>query len=107
MTAPTPTIGGLIDGEGAMWTDPLAHFVSLALFGDIQHDSEFLKGHRAAGGHVTSHPHTRQRLSLYRSYLYQIILTEAVPRWTTGAGRDNLTNLVTAKLLSELAALTA
>ena len=28
-------IGGLIDAERAFWGDPLAEFVSLALFGDI------------------------------------------------------------------------
>lgn len=107
MSASTPTIGGLIDGERAMWADPLADFVSLALFRDIEQDSAFLNGYRAAGGQVTFDSHARQRLSLYRSYLYLIMLTEAVPRGTTGSEHDSLTNLVTAELLSELAALTA
>jgi len=107
MTAPTPTIGGLIDGERAMWADPLTDFVSLALFRDIEEDTAFVNGYCAAGGQVTFDSPTRQRLSLYRSYLYLIMLTEAVPRGTTGGEHDSLTNLVTAQLLSELAALTA
>ena len=51
-TAPTPTIGGLIDGERAMWADPLADFVSLALFRDIEQDGAFLHGYRTAGGRI-------------------------------------------------------
>ena len=69
MSAPTPTVGGLIDGERAMWADPLADFVSLALFRDIEQDIAFLNGYRAAGRQVTFDSHARQRLSLYRSYL--------------------------------------
>jgi len=106
MTAPTPTIGGLIDGERAMWADPLADLVSLALFRDIEQDSAFVNGYRAAGGHVTFDQHARQRLSMYRSYLYLIMLTEAVPRGTTGREHETITNLVTTKLRSELATLT-
>jgi aminoglycoside phosphotransferase (APT) family kinase protein len=107
MATPTPTIGGLIDGERAMWADPLADFISLALFRDIEQDNAFLNGYRTAGGEVTFDAHARQRLSMYRSYLYLIMLTEAVPRGTTGTEHDTTTNLVTTKLLSELAALTA
>jgi aminoglycoside phosphotransferase (APT) family kinase protein len=107
LAAPTPAIGGLIDGERAMWADPLADFVSLALFRDIERDSAFLHGYRTAGGHVTFDAHARQRLSMYRVYLYLIMLTEAVPRGTLGSEQDATTNLVTTKLLTELAALTA
>ena len=35
-------IGALIDAERAFWGDPLAEFVSLALFGDIERDTAFL-----------------------------------------------------------------
>jgi aminoglycoside phosphotransferase (APT) family kinase protein len=80
-------IGGLIDAERAFWGDPLAEFVSLALFGDIEQDAAFLRGYRSAGGTVTFDAATRQRLVLYRAYLYLIMWVEAVPR---GYGPERL-----------------
>jgi aminoglycoside phosphotransferase (APT) family kinase protein len=73
-------IGALIDAERAFWGDPLAEFVSLALFGDIEQDSAFLDGYRSVGGTATFDPAARQRLSLYRAYLYLIMWVEAAPR---------------------------
>jgi aminoglycoside phosphotransferase (APT) family kinase protein len=73
-------IGALIDAERAFWGDPVAEFVSLALFGDIEQDPAFLHGYRAAGGMVTFDAATRLRLSLYRAYLYLIMWVEAGPR---------------------------
>jgi hypothetical protein len=73
-------VGGLIDAERAFWGDPLAEFVSLALFGDIEEDAAFLRGYRAAGGAVTFDAATRHRISLYRAYLYLIMWVEVVPR---------------------------
>jgi aminoglycoside phosphotransferase (APT) family kinase protein len=73
-------IGALIDAERAFWGDPLAEFVSLALFADIEQDTAFLHGYRAAGGTVTFDLAARQRLSLYRAYLYLIMWVEAAPR---------------------------
>jgi aminoglycoside phosphotransferase (APT) family kinase protein len=73
-------VGALIDAERAFWGDPVAEFVSLALFGDIEQDPAFLHGYRAAGGTVTFDAATRQRLSLYRAYLYLIMWVEAEPR---------------------------
>jgi fructosamine-3-kinase len=73
-------IGALIDAERAFWGDPLAEFVSLALFGDIERDTAFLDGYRTAGGTVTFDVATRRRLSLYRAYLYLIMWVEAIPR---------------------------
>ena len=81
-------IGALIDAERAFWGDPLAELVSLALFGDIEQDSAFLQGYRAAGGTVTFDQATRQRLSLYRAYLYLIMWVEAVPRQCSRERRD-------------------
>jgi len=75
-----PRIGALIDAERAFWGDPLAEFVSLALFGDIETDMAFLDGYRSAGGAVTFGPATRLRLALYRSYLYLIMWVEVAPR---------------------------
>ena len=80
-------LGALIDAERAFWGDPLAEFVSLALFGDIERDTAFLDGYRRAGGTVTFDVAARQRLSLYRTYLYLIMWVEAVPRQ---ASRDRL-----------------
>lgn len=75
-----PRVGGLIDGERMFWGDPLADFVSLALLGNIEDDPEFLTGYQEGGGQVEFTSAARQRLALYRSYLYLIMLTETVPR---------------------------
>ncbi|MFD6552036.1 phosphotransferase family protein [Streptomyces sp. NPDC058398] len=75
-----PRIGGLIDGERMFWGDPLADFVSLALLGNIRQDTDFLTGYQEGGGVVAFDGATRQRLALYRSYLYLIMLIETVPR---------------------------
>jgi aminoglycoside phosphotransferase (APT) family kinase protein len=75
-----PRIGGLIDGERMFWGDALADFVSLALLGDIKRDEDFLTGYQAAGGRAEFDTPARQRLALYRSYLYLIMLVETVPR---------------------------
>ncbi|MTE17716.1 phosphotransferase [Streptomyces sp. TRM43335] len=74
------TLGGVIDAERMFWGDPVAEFVSLALFGDIERDDAFLTGYAAAGGGVTFTDSVRLRLHLYRCYLYLIMLVEAVPR---------------------------
>lgn len=73
-------IGALIDAERAFWGDPLAEFVSLSLFDDMERDDAFLEGYRTAGGTVTFDASARRRLTLYRSYLYLIMWVEAVPR---------------------------
>lgn len=89
-----PRVGGLIDAERAFWGDPLAEFVSLALFADIEDDAAFLRGYRAAGATVTFDAAARLRLSLYRVYLYLIMWVEAVPRKSSAARRDRLRQLV-------------
>ena len=80
-------IGALIDAERAFWGDPLAEFVSLALYGDIELDTAFLAGYRGAGGAVTFDVEARRRLSLYRAYLYLIMWVETAPR---GFGQEFL-----------------
>ncbi|MEV6505309.1 aminoglycoside phosphotransferase family protein [Streptomyces sp. NPDC051642] len=79
-TTGTPRVGGLIDGERMFWGDPLADFVSLALLGDIRTDEAFLAGYREAGGRAEFDRSAGLRYALYRSYLYVIMLAEAVPR---------------------------
>ena len=69
-------VSGLIDGERMFWGDPLADFASLALFGDIEADADFLAGY----GTVHFGPSERRRLALYRAYLYLLMLVESVPR---------------------------
>ena len=98
----TVRISGLIDAERAFWGDPLADFVSLALLDDIHRDEEFLAGYREAGGPAALDASSSVRLSLYRSYLYLIMLVEAVPR-QYGAGTDEwLNRRVAPALASEL-----
>ena len=97
-----PRIGGLIDAERALWGDPLADFVSLALLGDIRQDEAFLAGYRDAGGPARLDASSRVRLALYRSYLYLIMLVEAVPRGYDASRRGWLERRVTPVLAAEL-----
>ena len=83
-------ISALIDAERAMWGDPLAEFVSLDLFGNIERDAAFLDGYRRAGGVVTFDAAARQRLALYRAYVYLIMWVETAPR---GFGQELLDRL--------------
>ena len=64
--------------------------IAQALFGDIELDVAFLDGYRGAGGTVIFDVAARQRLSLYRAYLYLIMWVETVPR---GAGPELLDRL--------------
>jgi aminoglycoside phosphotransferase (APT) family kinase protein len=97
-----PRIGGLIDAERAFWGDPLAEMVSLALFGDIERDTAFLRGYRSAGGTVTFDAPARCRLSLYTAYLYLIMLVEAEPRAFDDEHRAWLARMVFAPLAAML-----
>ncbi len=75
------TIGGIVDGERMFWGDPVADFVSLALFGNMAEDEDFLAGYADGGGRpVEFDASVRLRLALYRCYLYLIMLVETVPR---------------------------
>ncbi len=85
---------GLIDAERAFWGDPLAEFVSLALFGDPEQDAALLDGYRAAGGTVCFDDAGRLRLALYRTYLYLIMWVEATPRGFDAGARSRLVSLV-------------
>jgi aminoglycoside phosphotransferase (APT) family kinase protein len=102
---PDPTVGGFVDGERAFWGDPVADFVSLALFGNIEDDTSFLAGYRAAGGQVTFDASVRRRLALYGTYLDLLMLVEGAPRAYSGQRREALVALVTKQLLGRLAIL--
>ncbi|WP_428957423.1 phosphotransferase family protein [Streptomyces sp. cg35] len=101
------TIGGVIDGERMFFGDPVADFVSLALFDDIEHDEDFLAGYTAAGGRADFTGAVRLRYQLYRSYLYLIMLVETVPRRYTAAHRTWTWNHAGKELAASLAAISS
>ncbi|MEV6236098.1 aminoglycoside phosphotransferase family protein [Lentzea sp. NPDC051838] len=76
---------GLVDGERAFWGDPVAEFVSLALFGSIEDDGDFLGSY---GFEFTDS--ARIRLASYQAYLYSIMLVERVPRGSSDPAMERL-----------------
>ncbi|MFS8097113.1 aminoglycoside phosphotransferase family protein [Lentzea alba] len=89
---------GLVDGERAFWGDPVAEFVSLALFREIEDDEDFLT---AYGFEFTDS--ARVRLATYQAYLYSIMLTERVPRGLTDREVERLIREALDKALAVLA----
>jgi aminoglycoside phosphotransferase (APT) family kinase protein len=89
---------GLVDGERAFWGDPVAEFVSLALFGSIESDVDFLTSY---GFEFTDS--ARVRLAAYQAYLYSIMLVERVPRGSTDAAMEGLITDGLARALDVLA----
>jgi aminoglycoside phosphotransferase (APT) family kinase protein len=80
-----PRLVGVIDPERAFWGDPLADLVTIALFADVEDDADFLAGYSLVG--YGSGPFTssmRERIRLYRVYLYLIMIIEGVPRGYSG-----------------------
>ncbi|NED06634.1 aminoglycoside phosphotransferase family protein [Streptomyces sp. SID6648] len=97
------TIGGVIDGERMFWGDPVADFVSLALFGDIERDRDFLAGYAEARGRELKFTDAlRTRYALYRSYLYLIMLVETVPRAVGSEAAEQTWELVAPHLVDAL-----
>jgi aminoglycoside phosphotransferase (APT) family kinase protein len=98
------SIGGIVDGERMFWGDPVADFVSLALFGDMEKDEDFLAGYADGSGRpVVFDASVRLRLALYRCYLYLIMLVETVPRRASQEDRDWAWTHVAPQLESALA----
>ncbi|CAM3935012.1 phosphotransferase family protein [Kibdelosporangium persicum] len=91
-------ITGLIDGERAFWGDPVAEFVSLALFGDIRQDKAFLAGY----GPLRFTESVAFRLAFAKVYLYLIMLVESVPR---GNSDETMHRLITRGLTDAAARL--
>jgi len=91
------TISGLIDGERAMWADPIADFVSVAIFGDISDDSDFLEGYGddsdPRGKPFIITPRINTRLAMYKAYLDLIMLVEAAPRGYAAGEHDEVLQL--------------
>ncbi|HEY3480059.1 MAG TPA: aminoglycoside phosphotransferase family protein, partial [Streptomyces sp.] len=79
-------VSGIIDAERAFWGDPVAEFVSLTLFRDL--DPELVEGYRAAGGPAPFDAPARRRLALYHVYLDLIMVAEMVPRKDQDADRE-------------------
>ncbi|MFE7403990.1 phosphotransferase family protein [Streptomyces sp. NPDC057557] len=98
------TIGGIIDGERMFWGDPVADFVSLALFADMEEDEDFLAGYGSGRGQpLVFDASVRLRLALYRCYLYLIMLVETVPRRVPQEHLDRVWKEVGPQLESALA----
>ncbi|MER6194246.1 phosphotransferase family protein [Streptomyces cyaneofuscatus] len=97
------SIGGVIDGERMFWSDPVADFVSLALFGELEEDGDFLAGYaESIGGRLEFTDSVRLRLALYRSYLYLIMLVETVPRGVGPEAAEETRQLVKPHLVAAL-----
>ncbi|WP_433401270.1 phosphotransferase family protein [Streptomyces sp. CA-146814] len=96
-------VGGIIDGERMFWGDPVADFVSLALFGELEEDREFLTGYAEGSGRAVEFSDSvRLRLALYRSYLYLIMLVETVPRGVGSEAAEETRQLVAPHLVAAL-----
>jgi aminoglycoside phosphotransferase (APT) family kinase protein len=97
-----PTIAGLIDGERAMWADPVAELAAAALFGDVAEDACLLAGYNAelepTEQPLMITPRTEVRLAMYKAYLDLIILVEATPRGYDAVSHAHITELATADL---------
>ena len=103
-----PHVEAIIDGERAFWGDPSAEFTSTALFRDIEGEGAFLQGYQSVTGTPVSFTEAlRTRLSLYRAYLYLIMVTEGAPRGYTGLVHTALRQYFLFKLKAELKWLTA
>jgi aminoglycoside phosphotransferase (APT) family kinase protein len=82
----TPSITGLIDGERAIWGDPLMEFVGIDVFGRAERDPDLRAGYAADGGTVGEDGAAGRRLALYFLYMHLLLLIEVAPRGYTDAG---------------------
>ena len=102
--ADEPRISGIIDGERALWGDPVMDFASAALFGEIREDGDFIDGYESSGRAMPLDVSARRRLLLYRAYLGLIMAVEPIPRGYPRA-RNRLSDIVDAHLRADLAEL--
>jgi aminoglycoside phosphotransferase (APT) family kinase protein len=96
-----PRISGMIDGERALWADPVMDFASAALFGEIRDDEDFIRGYEMSGTVLPLDPSARRRLLLYRVYLGLIMTVEPIPRGD-GQAPSSLADIVPARLVADL-----
>jgi fructosamine-3-kinase len=102
--AEVPRISGIIDGERALWGDPVMDFASAALFGEIREDGDFIDGYESSGRVMPLDESARRRLLLYRAYLGLIMAVEPIPRGYPRA-RNRLSDIVASHLRADLAEL--
>jgi aminoglycoside phosphotransferase (APT) family kinase protein len=81
-------LSGLVDGERWLAGDPLIDFVSPALFRRIEDeaDNPFVAGYTEVAANPLLEPGARQRIALYRMFLYLLMAIEAPSRGRGGAG---------------------
>jgi aminoglycoside phosphotransferase (APT) family kinase protein len=92
---------GMIDGERALFGDPYAEFVSIAIFRDIRELPSVLDGYaEVTGAPVEFTEDVRIRIALYTCYLYLIMVTEGPTRGYDPVMHDPL-RLRTLSLLTE------
>ncbi len=90
-----PRVTGIIDGERCFYGDPLAEFVSMALFRDVDDVPAVLYGYAARSGTpVVLDGSARVRLALYSAYLYLLIIVEGPSRGFAGPDREALVTRV-------------
>jgi aminoglycoside phosphotransferase (APT) family kinase protein len=74
-------VAGLIDGERAFFGDPVAEFISMSLFHELEEVPELLAGYaEGSDAPITLTPGVRRRLNLYTTYLYVIMAIEGATR---------------------------
>ncbi|MGN9913582.1 phosphotransferase family protein [Phytohabitans sp. LJ34] len=89
-------VTGLIDGERALWGDPIAELVSLALLREPE--PELLAGIELTAG-------ARRRLDMYRTYLYVIMAIEGATRGWYDAERVKFETWLAERIDAQLALL--
>ncbi|RKR86748.1 fructosamine-3-kinase [Micromonospora pisi] len=97
------TLTGLIDGERALYGDPVAEFVSMTLFRDPAELPGLLAAYRGAGHtSIQLTPDVRHRLALYTCYLYLIMLVEGGTRGWQGPERESFEDRLAGLLVDQL-----
>jgi aminoglycoside phosphotransferase (APT) family kinase protein len=96
-------VEGFIDGERALYGDPIAELVSLITFVPAEEGAAVVDGF--LGRELTAGEEIR--LCLYRSYLWLILLSEAPTRDYPPEFEQELHGWVTEKLIADLAQLDA
>ncbi|MFI9006208.1 phosphotransferase family protein [Actinosynnema sp. NPDC053489] len=89
-------VEGIIDPERALFGDPLAEIVTVALFTDL--DEDYLAGYGVPGFTGAE----RARIALYRAYLCLVMIVEGVPRGYAGEEREGHVRFFREKLAEYL-----
>jgi len=75
-----PAIQAIIDHERAFWGDPLAEFVTPTIYQGLDPADPIVLGYLDAGGELRLDDAARARDTLYRVYLFLLLLVEHGPR---------------------------